>query len=243
MKNKFSIIIITLNEEENIKNILDDLSGQTKKNFEVIIVDSKSEDNTKKAALKYKKNFSEFSFIEMKKRWASLWRNTWGKNSKYKNLLFLDADTRLDKDFIEKLDIYLKKHKDISWATFFLSLKTKKLKYKLGNLTINGFNFLSQYIIPTSIGACFYVKKEVFNKIWWFNEKLTLWEDSDFSINIWKKWYKFRVIPISFYFHPRRFEEEWTLKTLINYAAWWYYLLKKEDPGKKLKYNFWHYKK
>lgn len=50
-KNKISIIIITLNEEKNISNILDDLKSQTYNNFEIIISDSNSSDKTEKLAL------------------------------------------------------------------------------------------------------------------------------------------------------------------------------------------------
>lgn len=41
-----SIVIITLNEAERIGNILRDLAQQSYQNFEVIVVDSNSEDNT-----------------------------------------------------------------------------------------------------------------------------------------------------------------------------------------------------
>ena len=39
-----SIVIITLNEAERIGNILRDLAQQSYQNFEVIVVDSNSED-------------------------------------------------------------------------------------------------------------------------------------------------------------------------------------------------------
>ena len=41
-----SIVIITLNEAERISNILRDLAQQSYQNFEVIVVDSNSEDDT-----------------------------------------------------------------------------------------------------------------------------------------------------------------------------------------------------
>ena len=41
-----SIVIITLNEAERIGNILRDLAQQSYQNFEVIVVDSNSEDDT-----------------------------------------------------------------------------------------------------------------------------------------------------------------------------------------------------
>lgn len=44
--NPLSIVIITLNEEKRIGRLLEDLTKQTNQNFEVIIVDSNSEDAT-----------------------------------------------------------------------------------------------------------------------------------------------------------------------------------------------------
>ena len=41
-----SIIVITLNEAERIGSLLEDLAQQTHQDFEVIVVDSNSEDET-----------------------------------------------------------------------------------------------------------------------------------------------------------------------------------------------------
>jgi glycosyltransferase involved in cell wall biosynthesis len=71
MKN-LSIVIITLNEELVIKRLLNNLLNQTYKNFEVIIVDSNSNDNTQKYATEFKNKFQEFEFIKMQNRGVSL---------------------------------------------------------------------------------------------------------------------------------------------------------------------------
>lgn len=243
MKRFFSIIIITLNEEKNIKKILQDLVKQSYKNFEVLVVDSNSTDKTKKVSGKFKNQFSEFKLIEMKERWISLGRNTWWKNAKYNDFIFFDADTRINNDFLEKLDSYLNENPDI-WAwSFQLSLKTEKLKYSIWNSIINVANTIMNPIYPTCIWACLYAKKKVFNAVWWFDENISLWEDSAFSVNIHKKGHKFKIIPVPFHFNTRRFEQDWTLKTLWTYLLSGYYLFIKKDTNKKLDYDFWHYKK
>ncbi len=53
MKLFYSIIIPTLNEEKYLPLLLSDLNKQKEKNFEVIIVDGSSIDNTKKEAEKF----------------------------------------------------------------------------------------------------------------------------------------------------------------------------------------------
>src|SRR3989339_877484 len=59
MEEKLSIIIPTLNEKQNIKNCLTSLLNQTKKPYEIIIVDNGSTDNTKEIAKKFEKKFKE----------------------------------------------------------------------------------------------------------------------------------------------------------------------------------------
>jgi len=54
----FSIIIPSLNEEKYIYKILNNLKDQTFKNFELILVDANSADNTLKIANQYKDKYS-----------------------------------------------------------------------------------------------------------------------------------------------------------------------------------------
>ena len=51
---KFSIIIPTRNVEKYIKKFLDSVLNQTFKDFEIIVVDDGSTDNTKNIIKKYK---------------------------------------------------------------------------------------------------------------------------------------------------------------------------------------------
>lgn len=57
MSYKVSIIIPAFNEGKNINKILTSALNQTYDNFEVIVVDDGSQDNTGKICEKYKKIF------------------------------------------------------------------------------------------------------------------------------------------------------------------------------------------
>ncbi len=59
MSLKYSIIIATFNSAKTLKSTLDSLVDQTYKNFEVIIVDGLSKDNTVNIIKEYEKKFSE----------------------------------------------------------------------------------------------------------------------------------------------------------------------------------------
>ena len=65
----FSVIIPCLNEEKYLPKLLKDLQGQIDRNFEVIVVDGKSEDRTVEVAKKF-----ECSVLEADKRNVSIWR-------------------------------------------------------------------------------------------------------------------------------------------------------------------------
>lgn len=76
-----SIVIITLNEAERISNILRDLAQQSYQNFEVIVVDSNSEDDTCQIAASFRHQLPAISVHKMPKRGVSLGRNTGDRKS------------------------------------------------------------------------------------------------------------------------------------------------------------------
>ena len=56
MKNKFSILVPTYNEIDNIKKLIKKISDVLKKNiFEIIVIDDNSQDGTKKVLYQIKK--------------------------------------------------------------------------------------------------------------------------------------------------------------------------------------------
>ena len=60
---KISIIIPAFNEEKNIEKILQSAYTQTYKDFEVIVVDDGSTDNTGIICKKYEENHTNFKYI------------------------------------------------------------------------------------------------------------------------------------------------------------------------------------
>ena len=102
MKPFFSVIIPTLNEELFLPNILQDFKKQKVKNFEIIVVDAKSIDKTRKIVESFKQSLKIKLFLSNKKN-VSYQKNLGAKNAKGKYLLFIDADSRVKNKFIKLL--------------------------------------------------------------------------------------------------------------------------------------------
>ncbi len=103
---KLTIIIPTLNEEKNLPNLLKDLVNQTFTNFNVIIVDAKSEDDTIKKANSYKKEIKNLKVLVCSERGVTFQRNMGAENTKTEWIVFMDADNRIPKYFMQGLKFY-----------------------------------------------------------------------------------------------------------------------------------------
>jgi chlorobactene glucosyltransferase len=104
-----SIIIPARNEELNIERCLLSLVDQNYPNYEVILVDDNSNDNTvqkaRKIQQKFKAKFQNLKIIELKSKPQDWTGKTWASekgllSSRYNMLLFLDADCYYAKNCI-----------------------------------------------------------------------------------------------------------------------------------------------
>jgi glycosyltransferase involved in cell wall biosynthesis len=97
----FSIIIPTLNEEKYLPHLLSDLSSQTFRDFEVIIVDGHSDDQTINVAKNYAKKLPKLTILTSPKRHVCVQRNLGASHAKSTILIFSDADNRLPSYFLQ----------------------------------------------------------------------------------------------------------------------------------------------
>jgi glycosyltransferase involved in cell wall biosynthesis len=236
-----SIVIITLNEERNLPNILEDLERQTAKNFEVIVVDSKSTDNTVAVARSFMGRLP-LRVVEMSKRGASLGRNTGASLAKYERLLFLDADTRLDSDFLEKAVNELDAH---GFQIGGVYMKCRDA-LSLTSIGIHVFNIgigLNQHLFPMATGGCLFSTRTAHTRIGGFDESIVLCEDCDYVRRASKEnGIRFGMLRQHFYFHPRRLEQDGIFKTGWTYLrANFHRLLVGELYGNPYLYRFAHY--
>lgn len=216
--NDLCIVIITFNEEFYLSETLNDLLAQTNQNFEVIIVDSNSEDNTVNIANSYASKFQNFKVIEMTERGPSLGRNTGAEAAKAERLLFLDADTRLKPRFVQKsLDALNKSKVDVGGV--YIDMSVDKLSHLMVSLSINLGLWVTKFFSPTGVGACIFSTKSAHKLIGGFNADIPIAEDCNYVLKADKHIeVKFKMLPLSFGFDMRRFELEGYTFLLAKYA-------------------------
>ncbi len=199
----FSVIIPTYNQANLLNKCLISIAQQTFKNYEVIIVDNFSTDNTSKVVKKFSKKIKYFKFRNHGVIAKS--RNLGIKKSKGKWICFLDSDDTWMPHKLERLFTVQKQSPldIICNAEWILKGKNKKLwvygpddKNFYLKMILKGNRFSTS---GTSIKKSFLKKNKIF-----FSEKKSFatCEDYDFFLKIakFKCNKKFINEPLGFHF-------------------------------------------
>lgn len=219
MKNYFSVIIPTLNEEKYLPKLLSDLTKQGSNIFEVIVVDGNSDDETKKNSKVFSKKL-KLSFYDNLKRNVAYQRNLGASKASGEYLVFLDADTRIKANFIKKLKFEIEKKKGLLFLPALVPEKNNYQDKLMFNIT-NSLVDLSQKIgKPFSSGGSMIVQKDFFKIIGGFNEKLFISEDHELIQRAFKYGVNAKLLMnVKIKFCIRRMEKDGRLKYLLKYLV------------------------
>ena len=233
MKYLITIIIPTYNRANLLSRAIKSVLNQTFKDFELIVVDDGSTDNTAEVIKKFQEQDKRIRYIQHdKNKGTAATRNIGIKAAKGEYIAFLDSD---DEWFPEKLEKQV-------------SLFEHSLRKNLGFVSCNYLEFYSEsgrevlYRVPRhksslkvlleSNTLCnssnVMIKKEVFDNVGHFDEKIKIGEDWDMWIRIAQKYnFDFVEEPLfKYYIHQNNI-----MKTTSN--------LRKE---KDIEYIFQKYK-
>jgi len=232
-----SIIIPTLNEEKFLPRLIDSIKKQSFTDYEIIVSDGGSLDNTKNIALNYNCKF----VLDTEHHSPSWQRNNGAAIAKGDIFLFLDADSVLQDNFLEKVVAEFK-NRNLCGAGFYFIFNPNKLSYVIFSALSNCFTFFRQYISPVSVGAGIMSNKKTHDLINGFDTKIVLAEDYDYCRRL-GRYGKFRMIKsCRLFYSSRRIEKEGWFNTALKWI--WMALftivgLKVKD--KKIKYEFGKY--
>lgn len=218
MQPVISVIIPTLNEENYLPRLLEDLAQQSEKNFEVIIVDAHSEDNTKQEAEKFRDKL-DLHFIESPKRLLAFQRNYGAEHAHGEYLFFLDADTQVAPEAIKNAVRHVTTERFGVYLPVIKSSNPKVQYSTLVNLTVLSVRMLQKIGKPLSIGPLILIKKELFDKIGHFSERTTASEDHNLIIKAYQLGEKAHFISdVQCLFSMRRLERDGIMNTVWKYT-------------------------
>ena len=100
---KISVIIPVFNGEKYIKDCVRSLLNQTLSEFEIILINDGSKDNTADICNKLSKEDSRIKVIHQENSGVSIARNKGIQNANGEYLCFIDCDDYLDRDYLELL--------------------------------------------------------------------------------------------------------------------------------------------
>jgi len=204
MKNPtVSVIIPAFNRANYICKAIDSVLDQTYQDFEIVVIDDGSTDDTKKRLERYK---NKIRYFFQKNKGISAARNAGIKRAKGTIIALLDSDDWWDK---RKLELQLKfadEHPD--WGlidTFCIAVgEDEKIIYKRGD--IKKGDCFNEFINCNTLNSTssVIIKKDVLDKVGGFDPAFIGQEDYHMWIKIAEisKIYTFKKYMVYYFHHP-----------------------------------------
>lgn len=209
LKPTISIIIAIFNRKDELFELLNSLSHQTDKAFEVIVVD----DGSQIALLPTVELFQEMLDIKFYRKTNSgpgLTRNFGARKAKNEWLTFVDSDVIVERDYIENIkknitEIPCDAYGGADKAHKGFNLMQKAISYSMTSVfTTGGIRGSKKAVTkfqPRSFNMG--VKKDVFEKVGGFSE-MRIGEDPDLSMTLWENGYTTAFFDNIGVYHKRR---------------------------------------
>lgn len=204
---KVSIIIPCYNSEKYIDKCINSIINQTYNNWEAIIVDDGSNDNSYEMLKQYSEKNEKIKIISQRNYGPSIARNNAIKYSNGHYLMFVDSDDYIHENMIEELIKYAKiRNSDIVTCGYY-EIKDSNLKpinNFINNKIIDSRQFLLEKILLTSGGVIWgkLYRSEIIKKNnILFNPDIKICEDQLFNIEILSKSSKIDFMEKNLYFY------------------------------------------
>jgi glycosyltransferase involved in cell wall biosynthesis len=233
-----SIIVPTLNEQSYLPILLQSfLDHDYEGEYEIIVIDGNSTDETVKVAKGYQTQLPNL-FIYTSKRGISRQRNHGAKKARYDNLVFLDADMRVSKNTLTKLEKHFRKKTNFTAVPFLLPYDGKMIDIPLAAVGYLYF-ILVQHKHPILSGMCIVTTKEVHERIGGFNENVTVAEDIDYGLRAHDSGAKYYILfDLLVKGSARRFDKTGRLNVAKMWAKWYWQTVKSGPLTDSSQYDY-----
>jgi len=219
-----SIIILNYNAGELLINCVESIFKTNYDNFEVIVVDNVSKDNSHKLC---KQKFSQIQLIENDQNYGYCEGNNIGiRNAKGNFIVILNPDTIVEPDWLKELFLSYQKFGEGLYQPKILSLDNKKILQSTGNmLHLFGFGFARDKGVVDDLkqtkieeigyasGTCLFTSSNVFKKIGLLDSFLFLYHDDlDLGWRAAQIGIKSYFVPSSVIYHAESYALKWSAK-------------------------------
>ena len=203
----FSVVIPLYNKQNSIVSTLQSVLAQTNQNFEIVVVDDGSTDNSAQVVEEFFEKHPSLQggdrgrLVKKPNGGVCSARNRGIQEARYDYVALLDGDDLWDEHYLEEQVKLIQDFPEAKmWGINFAEMSNGELIRKLPTGLPEGYRgYVENYFqIPGRISDLYcsssvVVKKEVFDKVGYFDERIKYAEDSD----MW-----FRIIatyPVAFY--------------------------------------------
>jgi glycosyltransferase involved in cell wall biosynthesis len=232
----FTIVVPALNEERYLPLLIKDLAKQTFTNFDIIVVDGKSEDETV-AKVKAVEISQPVKIMTGSVRNVSVQRNEGGQAAKGQWVLFMDADNRLPKDFLGLLAEQLQQNPEVDIFTTWLTVDDDDAQNKaiatVMNYTLEVYRRIGK---PSAMGALIGCKRSLLDSVA-YDPSYKFSEDSYFVQDAHQKGFNFAIFRTPNYVYSlRRMRKEGALKLMLDTAKLQLRYLQNDDFTEETNY-------
>ena len=203
---RFSVIIPVYNKGPYIKKALESVLGQSFRDFELIVVDDGSADDSYDEAKSVLEDSAvKCQLLQQKNAGVSTARNNGVTASCGDYICFLDADDWWETSFLEKMDQFIRDYPEAGiYGTNYFYVKNGRSRVCVDSIETGYINYCQSYArklqMPLWTGAVC-IPRRVFEEMGGFRPHLKLGEDFDLWIKIALK-YKVAFLnePLSNYY-------------------------------------------
>lgn len=201
----FSVIVPVYNTEKKLERCLDSIKRQTYDNYEVILIDDGSKDNSGVICDRYASYDSRFKVIHTKNQGVSFARNIGLEEASGKYVMFVDSDDFIMSDMFE---------------VFANTIHNSELDIIIGGAYVHERDKKESVKMPPILGKCdnsiwnaICLAPNIFGYVWGkafktvvikdntikFNINMYAQEDLDFNLSVYEKCANFEIIDYAGY--------------------------------------------
>ncbi len=236
---KFSVVISVFNKEKYIADTLKSVLAQTFTDFEVVILNDGSTDNSETEILKFKD--PRIRYFSRENTGASAARNFTIQQAESKYIALMDADDYWYPFYLEEQNRLVNEHPNESVFATATEIKRNRKTFKnsysiqtIGKDSIIVDYFESSQLDSVLLSISTVLKKDVFENVGWYDPKIKSGEDTDLYVRIGLKYkvvFSPKVCATYIIRKNSLFQSVKNLEEKANFEA--YEIFEKDNPALK----------